>query len=466
MTWWTRRDAVARQALVHKLLAVLPAPAATTTRSVKLGSNVQSLWVAEALQAQPGFVWLDCAGAASRLFTDPLVTLEVKGSELTVQGPGGVYQQQAGGFDVVEAALEAWSGPEGALLVGYLGYDLAWELEELPALPEEPDAVPDLYLALYDAHWRHEAGEWTHVSTEAWRARCATEPPSIEPTAPAARLSDGPVSSVPPPLEFEAAVRRTVERIYAGELFQTNLCRRLEAPLAAEAIWPLYRRLRAVNPARFGAYVPLGGGRAVLSTSPELYLQVEDGRASSSPIKGTRPLGGTPQENAGLEAELTESVKDRAELAMIVDVVRNDLARVCEPGSVVVESHAELLRLPTLVHTVSTVSGRVQGGIGGLLRASFPPASISGAPKIHAMAVALAEEQRRRGPCMGAIGWLSLDGRAELSVAIRTAVAANGRIRYETGCGITAQSDPAQELAETRHKARAFLAALGCAEAG
>lgn len=465
MTWSARRSAGERAALVKRLRAVLPAPADANTRAVKLGSNVNSLSVAEALRAEPGFLWQDCAGGASRLFADPLVTLEVTNGALTVRGPGNALQAEAGGFDVLEAALEAWAGPGGALLAGYLGYDLAWELEDLPALPSGHDAVPDLHLALYDAHWRYAAGEWTHVSTGAWRVRNAVEPPSREAEEQAILLSSGPVSSRPGPAEFEAAVQRTVDRIYAGELFQTNLCRRLEAPLQEDAVWPLYQRLRAVNPARFGAYIPLGDERAVLSTSPELYLRVEDGRVSSSPIKGTRPLGATREDNARLEQELTDSVKDRAELAMIVDVVRNDLARVCEPGSVVVEAHAELMRLPTLMHTVSTVSGQLRGGIADLLRASFPPASISGAPKIHAMEVAIAEEQRRRGPCMGSIGWISMDGQAELSVAIRTAVAAKGRVHYETGCGITAQSDPAQELEETRHKARAFLSALGCSEA-
>lgn len=464
MTWSTRTAPGERQALVDRLRGVLPAPAGSDTRAVKLGSNVNSLNAAEALRAKPGFLWLDCAGGASRLCAEPLVTLQVTNGVLTAQGQGKVLRTEAGGFDVLEAALDAWAGPGGALLAGYFGYDLAWELENLPALPVGHAAVPDLHLALYDAHWRYAAGEWTHVSTGAWRVRSAVEPPCLEAEEPAALLPGGAVSSRPGPGEFEAAVQRTVDRIYAGELFQTNLCRRLEAPLPEEAAWPLYRRLRSVNPARFGAYLPLGDGGAVLSTSPELYLRVEGGRVFSAPIKGTRPLGATPEENVRLEAELTDSVKDRAELAMIVDVVRNDLARVCEPGSVVVEAHAELMRLPTLMHTVSTVSGQLREGIADLLRASFPPASISGAPKIHAMEVAIAEERRRRGPCMGSIGWISLDGQAELSVAIRTAVAGNGQVYYETGCGITAQSDPALELDETRHKARAFLSALGSSE--
>jgi anthranilate/para-aminobenzoate synthase component I len=153
---------------------------------------------------------------------------------------------------------------------------------------------------------------------------------------------------------------------------------------------------------------------------------------------------------------------------MIVDVVRNDLGRVCATGSVEVVSHAELMSLPTLHHTVSTVRGRLRpdAGPSELLRAAFPPAPITGAPKIQAMAAIAAEEERRRGPAMGALGWISLTGDLELAVAIRTAVASRGRIAYHAGCGIVADSDPEHEFAESAAKARAFLTALGAREAG
>lgn len=451
MTWWSRPPEDERQALVERLRAILPAPAGVGTEEIRLPTEADPLEAAEALRQAPGFVWLDGAG---RLFTRPLVTLEASDGRLRVEGPGGTLEEPGRGFDLLEAALEAWRGPSGAMLAGYLSYDLAAELERLPALPPSEYGLPDLHLALYDAHWRCDGGIWTQIRTGAWRPVEAAEPPA-RPGVDRA-VAAGPVESRPTADGFQAAVQRTVDRIFAGELFQTNLCRRLEAALPEDGIWPLYRRMRALNPAHFAAYVPLSGGRAVLSSSPELYLRVVEGQVWSSPIKGTRPTWE--------EAQLLTSEKDRAELAMIVDVVRNDLARVCEAGSVKVESHADLMRLPTLVHTVSTVTGRLRtdsGGVAGLLRASFPPASISGAPKIHAMEVALAEEQRRRGPCMGAVGWISMDGEAELSVAIRTAVAGRGRVAYETGCGITANSQAAQEVEETRHKAWAFLRALG-----
>jgi para-aminobenzoate synthetase component 1 len=258
-------------------------------------------------------------------------------------------------------------------------------------------------------------------------------------------------------------VAHTVERIYNGELFQVNLCRRLEAPLSATQIWPLYARLRAISPAAYGALIRTGPGSAVLSLSPELFLSVRNGVVRSCPIKGTRPRGRTPDEDHALAAALQASEKDRAELAMIVDVARNDLGRVCRAGSVAVTRHAELMTLPTVHHTFSEVTGRLRNECApaDLLRASFPPASITGAPKIRAMEVAMLEEGFRRGPAMGSIGWISLDGDMELSVAIRTAIASEGRAWYLAGCGITAGSNPEEELAESETKASAFLRALG-----
>jgi para-aminobenzoate synthetase component I len=188
----------------------------------------------------------------------------------------------------------------------------------------------------------------------------------------------------------------------------------------------------------------------------------------SSPIKGTRPRGRASDQDAALARELLASEKDRAELAMIVDVTRNDLGRVCETGSVEVIQHAaqyaRLMSLPTVHHLFSTVRGKLRpsSGLVDLLRAAFPAASITGAPKIEAMRAALREEGQWRGPCMGAIGWISL-GRPdsmELSVAIRTAFVSEGRVRYYAGCGITADSIPASEFAESRHKAAAFVRAL------
>jgi para-aminobenzoate synthetase component 1 len=249
-------------------------------------------------------------------------------------------------------------------------------------------------------------------------------------------------------------------------VFQVNLCRRLEARYDPGLAWELYRRLRSRTPAEYGAFLDLGDGRAVLSVSPERFLRVRGRRVESRPIKGTRPRGDDEETDRALARELAESEKDRAELAMIVDLVRNDLGRVCRTGTVGVHRHAELVSLPTVHHTQSTVSGELRPEVGpaDLLRATFPAGSITGAPKIQAMVIASEEEERRRGPAMGAIGWIGLDGSLDLSVAIRTAVVAGDRVTYHAGCGIVADSDPDAELGETRAKARAFLDALGLDE--
>jgi para-aminobenzoate synthetase component 1 len=263
-------------------------------------------------------------------------------------------------------------------------------------------------------------------------------------------------------------VERSIEAIRAGRIYQVNLCRRLEAPLPDDRIWPLWQRLRAASPTDHGVFLDLGGSRAILSVSPELFLSVREGAVETRPIKGTRPRGANAKEDRALARELSESTKDQAELAMIVDVARNDLGRVCATGSVEVARHAELVTLPTLHHTISTVRGRLRPEEvhqpARLLRAAFPPASITGAPKIQATWVAGQEEEQRRGPAMGALGWISLGGDLELSVAIRTAAVARGKVAYHAGCGITFDSDPETELEETKVKARAFLTALGAAE--
>ncbi len=488
--WSDRPSEKRRQRLAGRLLSILPAPrpgsrgSKTPLRTAGAKAPPDPEQVAAELAGQPGFAWLDGGDrktSGHRLHVRPLVTLAVRKGRATVTGPGGCATFAASGFDLLDAAFAAWSDAgAAATLVGYLGYELGGEIELLPPPPPDDLGLPDLNLALYDAAFRWDGQGWTLEATDAWRQPGSPDPVLAgERLLAAARRRNDPeppdlpanaarVISHPSRGGFEAAVTRTVERIAAGEIFQMNLCRRLEAPLAASDLWPFYRRLRAASPAEHGAFLALDAGRAVLSISPELFLSVRGGEVESRPIKGTRPRGATPREDRALVRELLESAKDRAELTMIVDVVRNDLGRVCATGSVEVASHAELMSLPTLHHTVSTVRGRLRPDAGPveLLRAAFPAASITGAPKIQAMARIAAEEERRRGPAMGALGWISLGGDLELAVAIRTAVAAKGRVAYHAGCGIVADSDPELEFAESAVKARAFLAALGTQEAG
>jgi para-aminobenzoate synthetase component 1 len=472
-----------RRRLVERLRSVLPSP-----RPGSRGSKTplrlpgprneppSPEQVAEELRDQPGFAWLDGGGTGHRIYVRPLADLSVRNRRASVTGPGGRARLAAGGFDLLEAAFDAWAGAgSGAALVGYLGYELGGEAEELPPAPPDDLGLPDLFLRLYASALRWDGRGWTLESTDAWegpdpvieaeRVLAAARRRTL-PEQPSGALARGGVVSRPSRAGFEAAAGRAGERIASGEIYQMNLCRRLEARLPARRVWPLYRRLRAASPAERGAFLALGRGRAVLSVSPETFLTVRGGEVETRPIKGTRPRGANPRADKALARELLESAKDRAELTMIVDVARNDLGRVCETGSVRLARHAELLTLPTVHHTVSTVRGRLRPGTSPaeLLRATFPPASITGAPKIRAMKVIAEEEERRRGPAMGALGWISLGGDLDLAVAIRTAAVARGRAAYHAGCGIVADSQPEQELAESAAKARAFLAALGAVE--
>ena len=251
------------------------------------------------------------------------------------------------------------------------------------------------------------------------------------------------------------------EYIVAGDIFQANLSQRFQAPLR-EPPFELYRRLRRRNPAPFAAYLAFGDV-TVLSASPERFLRLDPGgQVETRPIKGTRPRGLGPMHDAALGRALAESVKDRAENVMIVDLLRNDLSRVCRPGTVRVPELFALEQHPTVHHLVSTVLGELEPGADAvdLVRASFPGGSITGAPKVRAMEIIAELEPTRRGIYCGAIGYLSATGAMDTSIVIRTMVLRDGELYFQAGGGIVADSDPELEYRETLDKAAGLIATL------
>jgi para-aminobenzoate synthetase component 1 len=257
------------------------------------------------------------------------------------------------------------------------------------------------------------------------------------------------------------AVARVREYILAGDIFQANVSQRFEAPLG-ELPWAFYRRLRARNAAPFAAYLDFPEA-VVLSASPERFLRVDvAGHVETRPIKGTRPRGLGPEHDAALGQALVESAKDRAENLMIVDLMRNDLSRVCRPGSVRVSELFALEHYATVHHLVSTVVGELAPGFSALdlLRGAFPGGSITGAPKVRAMEVIAELEPSQRGVYCGAIGYWSVTGALDTNIAIRTAVAVGDRVYFSAGGGIVADSDPEQEYRETLDKALGMIEAL------
>ncbi|GIW71964.1 MAG: aminodeoxychorismate synthase, component I [Planctomycetota bacterium] len=270
---------------------------------------------------------------------------------------------------------------------------------------------------------------------------------------------------------YERAVARAVQYVWAGDVFEVNLSQRIEVALGGEAAQPpggravaLYARLGQLAPAPFAGLLRMAGF-AVISVSPERLLRLRGRAIETRPIKGTRPRGADAAEDARLAAALRASPKDRAELAMVVDLERNDLGRVAEPGTVRVREAAGLYSFPAVHHLMARVTARLRRGRDALalLEAVFPGGSISGAPKPRAMEIIEELEPVRRGVYTGAIGWLGADGELDLNVAIRTVVLHErlGIASFGVGGAVTADSEPAAEYEETLAKGRALARALG-----
>jgi len=465
----------------------------------------------ERLAGLPYRLFLDSAARGARLgrysflTADPVAVVRSKGAHVEcLDLLGGTARVVAA--DALDA-LRALVAPHAAEPVpglppfqggaaGYLAYDWGRVLERLPVPRHDDLALPDVVFGVYD--W---VLAWDHDASSAWLI--STGLPETTPVGRARRAasraaavrerlrSEGsPRTIVPRPIAsrgvapsypveggwwnpritlrssfthdgYVAAVARVREYIFAGDVFQANLSQRFEASLG-EPPWALYRRLRAGNAAPFAAFLDFPDV-VVLSASPERFLRVDaGGHVETRPIKGTRPRGLGPEHDAALGAALTESAKDQAENLMIVDLMRNDLSRVCAPGTVRVPELFALERYATVHHLVSTVVGELAPGMDALdlLRAAFPGGSITGAPKVRAMEIISELEPSARGVYCGAIGYWSVTGQLDSSIGIRTAVALAGRLYFSAGGGIVADSDPEQEYRETLDKARGLIDAL------
>jgi para-aminobenzoate synthetase component I len=343
---------------------------------------------------------------------------------------------------------------------GWLSYDLGRQVEVVPAVAQDDLGLPPIALGRFDAWLAFDHDRRTvelrgngpgEALERALRARAT--PPSQRPLAH--------WESSLPRLRYERAVERAIDYIRAGDVFQVNLSQRLATDWRGDP-FALYGRLRETSPAPYMALVRLGGAD-IVSASPERFLAVRGDWIETRPIKGTRPRAHDRGADRRLAAELEASEKDRAENVMIVDLARNDLGRVARYGSVAVDRLFSLESHPGVHHLVSTVSARLKAGIRPteIVRATFPPGSVTGAPKVRALEVIDELEPVRRGPYCGAIGWFDPAGDLELSVAIRTFVAAGGRLHLHVGGAVTADSNPADEWRETMHKAARLLEAAG-----
>ncbi|MFA5785971.1 MAG: anthranilate synthase component I [Actinomycetota bacterium] len=422
---------------------------------------------------------------------EPWLTLTGKGSEFSWQGnpPAGAGEGR-NVLEALESALAALNAPAlpglppfhgGA--VGYLGYDVVRHLERLPDETADDLDLPDACMVFprvvvaFD-HLRQRlvlvanvpAPEHSREGYEAALARLdavaakLAEPSSYSPTAPPAMERGCEAPSNRSMGDFCEAVDRAKEYIRAGDIFQVVLSQRHALDTTANPL-DVYRVLRLLNPSPYLFLLRLPEV-TIVGSSPEALVKVQGDLAISRPIAGTRARGRDEAEDAALEAELVSDAKERAEHVMLVDLARNDLGRVCVPGTVSVVELLAVERYSHVMHLVSEVRGRLREGVGAfdVLEAAFPAGTVSGAPKVRAMEIIDELEPTRRGPYAGCVGYVDFSGNLDTCIAIRTLLFARGKAFVQAGAGIVADSVPEREWEETRNKAMALLAAVRAAE--
>ncbi len=436
------------------------------------------------LRGRPGLVWLDSALAGGRegrwsiLTSDPRWMLTAYGGDVLYDGPCGPRRFHSGALatfaravaaeprvDPTDATVSGLPFVGGA--IGYLGFELGREVERLPQTTLDDVGAPDLAMGWYDA-----ALVWDALERRGWLVGRADAVAQLRTRLESPPKPPGPVEAgtLRPNMTREAyldAVSRALEYVRAGDIYQVNLSQRFSAPLAGDGL-DAYMRLREASPAPFAAYLDTRGAFGsveVISSSPERFLSLDGDTIETRPIKGTRPRGRTPEEDAAQAAELLASEKDLAEHVMIVDLERNDLGRISVAGSVTVTEFAALESFRQVHHLTSTVRARRRSDVSleDTLRATFPGGSITGAPKVRALEIIDELEPTVRGVYTGAIGYVSAHGRLDLNIAIRTITLAEGVAHLHVGGAIVHDSDPQLEYAETMHKARGMARALGVA---
>ncbi|CZQ86289.1 anthranilate synthase component i signature [Trichococcus palustris] len=359
--------------------------------------------------------------------------------------------------------------------VGYLGYDLCHHVERLPRTAVADVQIPDCFFGIYDGviavdHLLDKVyvaspglfgdpAEWVakverEILTGAGDVMTSVGFPAVE-ARPRKQLTGN-----MPKEQYLRAIDTIKDYIRSGDIYQANMTQRFQCK-TNESPYALYNKLRTINPAPFAAYLDFGSGH-LLSSSPERFLQIRQGKVQTRPIKGTLPRGATEQEDRANSQQLFESEKDRSELLMIVDLMRNDLGRVCKTGSVQVTELFHIEPYSTVFQLVSTVEGELEEGVHAVdcIKLAFPGGSITGAPKIRAMEVIDEIEPTQRNAYTGSIGYIGFNGDADLNIVIRTILQKDDDAYFQVGGGIVWDSDPESEYQETIVKAKALMEAL------
>jgi anthranilate synthase component 1 len=431
-------------------------------------------------------------GRYSFIGVDPFLVMTSRDGVVSFEGsPPAEALDAPDPLTALERALGAYRAPALAGLpplhggaVGYLGYDVTRYIERLPQTTTDDLSLPELWLLftgrlLVFDHLRQRLSVISNVAigddparqydeaverAEALVARLAATPTHGKPVSPSLDADPGEVASNIGGDAYMESVRRGKEFIAAGDIFQVVLSQRFEMPTSADP-FDIYRVLRLINPSPYMFFLQFPG-LAVIGSSPEPQVRVVGREAIIRPIAGTRPRGADAEQDRKLADELLADEKERAEHVMLVDLARNDLGRVCTPGTVRVEELLQVERYSHVMHIVSEVRGQIAPGKTAFdaFKWAFPAGTVSGAPKIRAMEIIDALETIRRGPYAGAVGYFDFSGNLDTCITLRTALVRNGIAYVQAGAGIVADSVPEAEDAECRNKARALLSAIKAAE--
>lgn len=453
---------------------------------IELDPALDLLAVCENCLSLPYVAYLDSGlpgsdqGRFSYLTADPFLVLRSKGRLVEFETRDGVQRLEGNPFVVLQELLDSFhvqpsptlpAFPGGA--IGYLAYELAHHLERLPH-PETDDlSLPEMNIGFYDwliARDHHKKRTWAvfagfdssgSIGAQQRLDKILAHLPKRDrrPTSPTDQVTD--LKSNFTRSDYLEAVKVVKDYISKGDVYQVNLSQRFEASVNCQP-WPLYLRLRQLSSAPFGAYLQYPQV-VIQSASPEEFLRVRGSDVYTRPMKGTRPRGKTLSQDEELSQELLSSEKERAENLMIVDLLRNDLGKVCVPGTVAVPELFTVEEYPTVLQMVSAVQGRLRPGLDAVdaLQACFPGGSVTGAPKIRAMEIISELESVERSVYCGALGYMGFDGSMLTCVPIRTVLFKGGKAYFQVGGGVVADSDPEAEFEETLHKAQGSLNALG-----
>jgi len=417
-------------------------------------------------------------GRYSFMGADPFLMIKSEGSRVSLEEDGRIEIMDGNPLDILQEKLDLYKIEKEEIPfagggVGYFSYELAHLMEKLPNTVKKDVEIPEMVMGFYDGiiiidHREDKKYIGAIGFKENIEEIIKKIENSIEEYENQLKMKENKetviknrdITSNMTEDYYLASIKKLKDYIYSGDIYQVNFTQRFECDFREDSN-ELYKNLRTINPAPFAVYLDFGEGK-IISSSPERFIKLTDGTIETRPMKGTRPRGKSKIEDEKLKAELVNSEKDRAELLMIVDLMRNDISRVAKTGSVVVTELFHLEEYATVLQMVATIQGKLKDELSAvdIIKSTFPGGSITGAPKIRAMEIIDELETTTRNIYTGSIGYLGFDGDMDLNIAIRTIVLKDGSAYFQVGGGIVWDSDPHEEYEESLVKGRALVKAL------